>query len=382
VSATVPSISRWKRVLVTVLCLVATAWVLPRRLVGRHADALFDGDRAAQQGLADAVSATVLRDVGPRSFRTGSPRFDGEWALTSNQFAALGMAQVVAAHPALRSRYLPALHRAAEALLRPETRQFAHSAWGRDPLEHLDAADGNAWLGYLALGLGAVREVDPSMAQAGLHDRIVDALARRLAQSPTGLVETYPGEVYPCDMAAMLGAIGQHARLTGRDRAGVVARGIDLFRTRFRDPASGYLVQSLDPRSGRVVDGPRGSGTALSAYFLSFADPGFARTLGGSLRTTGHAEIAGFAAVREYPRGGSGRGDIDSGPVLLGVSVSATGFALGAARQRGDRGQYRALYRTAALFGVPVDHGAGWRFVTGGPLGNALLLAMLTARPP
>jgi len=63
------------------------------------------------------------------------------------------------------------------------------------------------------------------------------------------------------------------------------------------------------------------------------------------------------------------------------VSVSATGFALAGARATGDRSLFTALYRTAALFGIPVDRGAGTRFATGGPLGNALLLAMLTAEP-
>jgi hypothetical protein len=65
--------------------------------------------------------------------------------------------------------------------------------------------------------------------------------------------------------------------------------------------------------------------------------------------------------------------------VLFGVSVSATGFALAGARASGDRPFFAGLYRTAALFGVLVDRGEGRRFATGGPLGNALLLAMLTA---
>ena len=89
--------------------------------------------------------------------------------------------------------------------------------------------------------------------------------------------------------------------------------------------------------------------------------------------------LTGFGGVREYARGHEGGGDIDSGPVLFGVSVSATGFALAGARASGDRGLFTSLYRTAELFGVPVDRGAGRRFATGGPLGNALLLAMMTA---
>jgi hypothetical protein len=372
----------WKRAVVTACCLAATGAVVPRTVVGREGAALFDGQRDVQEGLADAVAEGVMHDRGTAEFHTGSARFDGEWSLTRNQFAAMGLAQVVAAHPALRPRYLPALRRAADNLLRPETRRFGHEAWGRDALDGLDDDRGDAWLGYLALGLGAVRAVDPDFAHAALHDRIVASLARRLEAAPGGRLQTYPGEVFPCDIAAVVGALGQHARQTRTDRTALLARMAGLYRTDFVHGPSGYLVQSLDPATGRVVDGARGSGTALAAYFLSFADASLARQLGDSLARTGHARFVGFAGVREHASGVGGRGDIDSGPVVLGVSVSATGFALASARQRGDRTLYTGLFRTAALFGVPVSHGGGWRFVAGGPLGNALLLAMLTARPP
>jgi hypothetical protein len=67
---------------------------------------------------------------------------------------------------------------------------------------------------------------------------------------------------------------------------------------------------------------------------------------------------------------------------MFGVSVGATGFALGAARANADEDLFLRLYRTAHFFGTPVD-GAGTRdFASGGALGDALLLAMLTARRP
>ncbi len=38
--------------------------------------------------------------------------------------------------------------------------------------------------------------------------------------------------------------------------------------------------------------------------------------------------------VREYPRGINGSGDIDSGPLFFGISLSASTVTLGAALQR------------------------------------------------
>jgi len=89
--------------------------------------------------------------------------------------------------------------------------------------------------------------------------------------------------------------------------------------------------------------------------------------------------LLGFGFVREYPRHMAGQGDIDSGPVLFGYGVSPTGFALEDARMYGDRAYFRKLYATAHLFGAPTVSRKRVNFTTGGPLGNALLFAMLTA---
>jgi hypothetical protein len=374
-----PKRSRLARAAVTGVCVAGMAAAVPRAVVGRDADRFYDGDRATHEALARAVAEYVAKDTGPGAFHTGDARFDGEWTVATHQMAALGLGQVIRAHPELRGRYAPVVRRAVENLLRERAWRFGASAWGRGPFESLDTDEGHAYLGYIALGMGALREVDPASPHHELHDRVIAALARRLERSPHGAIETYPGEAYPCDIASVVGAIGQHARLTGTDRRVLIARMADLYRRRWRDPRSGYLVQSVSPRTADPTAPPRASGTALAAYFLSFADRALAGELGLSLARTGHVERVGFGAVREYAPGHEGRGDIDSGPVVLGVSVSATGFALATARQLGDRTRYRELYRTAALFGVPVARGERRRFLAGGPIGNAILLAMLTA---
>lgn len=117
-------------------------------------------------------------------------------------------------------------------------------------------------------------------------------------------------------------------------------------------------------------------GTAFAAYSLSFSNPALSRDLYASLD---HRRLAGFDGVREYPAGVRGWGDIDSGPVLFGVGVSATGFALAGARLHGDEASWRRSWRTATLFGLPIPARGGRWYLTGGALGKAILLAMLTA---
>jgi hypothetical protein len=267
---------------------------------------------------------------------------------------------------------------AAARLTDPRTLPTATRAWKQNGLVAMAPGAGHAYLGYINLALGMLRAVDPETPYAALNDRLTAALAERLDRSPTGLIETYPGETWPPDVAAVAGSIGLHATVTGVDRRAL----LDRWARRFEACAvhrSGYLVQRVRSGTCTPADAPRGSGTAIASYFISFADPALSRRLYEALRSEGRICALGFCGIREYAPGFHGKGDVDAGPMMMGASVGATGYALGAARAHGDADLYRELYRSAHLAGVPVSGKPSTKFAAGGALGNALLLAMLTA---
>ncbi|OMC04097.1 hypothetical protein [Mycolicibacterium fortuitum] len=63
---------------------------------------------------------------------------------------------------------------------------------------------------------------------------------------------------------------------------------------------------------------------------------------------------AGLAGILEYPSGTDGDADVDSGPLIFGVSLSASAVGLAAARANGDRDLAGRLTRQVELVGVPV----------------------------
>jgi hypothetical protein len=348
---------------------------------GRDASGWFDGDRALQRGLAEELVAFEARDDGERQ-RPAGDRFAGEWALVTHQMIAIGLAQLCLAEPRWRERYAPAATRAAAKSFLPEMRDFGTIAWnGEDALASLDGAHGHAYLGYAALALGMARLVDAAFPAelAAQHDALIASYERRLRASATGLIDTYPGEAYPTDVAAVAAAIAVHGRATGRDHAAVLGRWVERVRA-VQLHRSGLLFQRMGAIDAAPHDAPRSSGTGLAAYFAGFVDRGLAAQLADGLFRH-EASFLGFGGIREYADGYEGRGDIDSGPVLFGVSVAATGFALAPARASGRREAFTRLYRTTALFGMPVERGGRFRFGSGGPIGNALLLALLTSGP-
>ncbi|HEY7372593.1 MAG TPA: hypothetical protein VIF57_10575 [Polyangia bacterium] len=355
-----------------------TVAVVPRAVCGLPARPLFDGELAAQDALAREVAREIAAQPERHFYRSGSRRFDGQSAIAIYQMAILGMGQIIREHPERRDEYLPAMRAAAARLTDPRTLPTAAQVWGHNGLVAMAPGEGHAYLGYVNLALGMLRAVDPATPYAALHDRLTAALAERLDRSPTGLIETYPGETWPPDVAAVAGSIGLHAAVAGVDRSALLAR----WARRFEACAvhrSGYLVQRVRSGTCKPIDAPRGSGTAIASYFLGFADARLSRRLYAALRDEGRACVLGFCGIREYAPGFHGKGDGDAGPMMMGVSVGATGFALGAARAHGDGDLYRELYRSAHLVGVPVGAGGNTRFAAGGALGNALLLAMLTA---
>lgn len=370
------------RVVLSLLVLLASLRWLPSAWCGREAEALLADDLELQLALVRAVDRRAATELAADDLMTGSARFDGEWLFGTSMMAGLGYAQVLAAHPELRPTLLPALERSVERMLSPELRAFDRAAWGTDPLEDLGTPRAHAaYLGYMGLVLSLHRRLVPDSPHAELHDRIMDHLHQSMLRSAIGLAETYPGEVYPVDNAAIIGALALHQRTTMIDHGEVLAAWAARLPS-LRDAETGLLFQAVDPSGGRIVDGPRGSGTALASWFSSFADAEQSRSLYEAVREHLRRDLLGFGAMREHPPGIDGRGDIDSGPVVLGVSISATGFALAGSRIHGDAETFESLWATAQLFGAPVDREGTRSFALGGPLGDAMMLAVLTARPP
>ncbi|MEM1032219.1 MAG: hypothetical protein AAGN82_17860 [Myxococcota bacterium] len=359
---------------------VVTATV-PAAICRSGADEWRTDDPAAQLALAAGVSHWTERELEAASFTTGDALFDAEWLFGTYMMAAMGYGQLAAQRPEgdpVRAQMLTRMDHCLGRLGEPDVAAFDTGKWGRAALDDLDGDAGHAaYLGYYGLAL-TFRSGLGAHPLASRAEAVADALARRLAQED--VIETYPGERYPVDNAAGVAAVALKAQNRHHARPHVVARWLEVMDERFVDPTSGLLVQSVRA-DGTRLDVPRGSGTALASYFLSFVDAARSRALYEAAMASLGDRVLGFGALREYPDGGrTGDGDIDSGPLIAGFSIAATGFALAGAKRFGDEATFASLWATARLFGAPRRRDNALHFATGGPLGDAILFAMLTAR--
>jgi hypothetical protein len=204
----------------------------------------------------------------------------------------------------------------------------------------------------------------------------VAALASAFERSlPNPFLPAYPGQAWPCDSVVALAAIALADSLDGTTtHASLISRWLAQADSR-RDPSTGLL-----PHTAAPGDGARATSQVIILRFLHE----FAPEVGAAdwARFTRHfgSDILGIPGIREYPRGADGAGDVDSGPLPLGLSFSASTLALGDAVLYGDTRAASALNGLAETTGLPFSSGGHKRYAFGLlPIGDAFLVWSFTA---
>ena len=241
----------------------------------------------------------------------------------------------------------------------------------KDRFGDIDALDGGTFYRGWRLLLLTEQTRLTGTAAAELRTE-ADAVLAALTASEVGVPASYPDGFWPCDavvaMAALVRArVQSGAPLPGSELAAWLAK-LDALR----DP-TGLLPHRIAAH-GTVVDGPRGSSQAIIQTFWPDLDPLGAANQWQVFSDNFVVREAGLVGVREYPIGDHSAGDVDSGPLLFGVSASASAVTLAAARRNGDTALAADLDRQAEYLGIPLEWAGQRRFAFGLlPVGDAFV---------
>ncbi len=265
-------------------------------------------------------------------------------------------------------------------------------------LELLDRAEGQApfseglsppygvfyagWTSWLRGGFLMIQSAEErSTAEVERFQMDCAALAGAFNRSDTPFLSAYPGQAWPVDSVVAIAALRLHDMLFSPMFEATIERWLDESQARL-DPATGLLPHRIDPRSGEMIEGARGSSQSLIARFLIEVDPEWGRAQYALFRKQFIASFLGVPGVREYPAGAGGFGDVDSGPLLFGFSASATVVAIGAAQVQGDRETASAMISAGEAVGLPIEWGGRKFYVLGLiPVGDAFLAWAKASRP-
>jgi hypothetical protein len=280
--------------------------------------------------------------------------------------------------------------------MKPECTFFDAIAWEEEPLPAIDSSNHHlAYFGYLNMLLSMHRYQERQTHKisnvgnmfyhheyAELNNRITQKLIKAFVDSDCGLLQTYPSQAITTDNAAAIGSIGLYYKALGKKYTDTVLQIIQKFKKLAVDPQTGLLNYYIDYKTGEPDGTLRGSGTALAMYFLAFADTSLSKFLYQA--TVNHLKdtVYGTHGIREYLRDGDDpllAGDTDTGPIVYGIGMSATGFTIAGSIMFRDKMTYDDLTLTAWLFGLPVKKNGG-TFIGGDATQNAMMLSILHAK--
>lgn len=211
-------------------------------------------------------------------------------------------------------------------------------------LEQANPLSLSHWL--LVMGAGDALGACPD---ATLHERLAAGLSARSTTDEYAHVPSYRGVAFrwPADQAALLAGLhradvahgtGFHveplaAFATFIDAKGLHRSGLPVSEVTGKGPGAKY---------------PRGCAQAFISRYLAEVDPVRTTAWWKTWRKQAFVQLPlGIVGFREWPPGVERGGDVDSGPIVLGIGVAASALGISAARAQGDEALARQLEQSA-----------------------------------
>jgi hypothetical protein len=240
----------------------------------------------------------------------------------------------------------------------------------------------NAWRSYLLAGILLLQpagEQNPAEL-AGFQNQTA-ALAAALQNSSTPFVASYTRQSWPVDTLPALVALRGHTHIIDDRYEPLISEWLE-WAFSLKDPATGLLPHRTDYQTGETLDGARATSQTLILRFLLELDPALAQQQYKLFREQYLVTRLGLPGIREYPLFRSGPGDIDSGPLLMDVSLSATAVFLGTGRLYNDREVVEVLWQGGEALGMPLTWNGRKQYALGLlPIGDAFAVWSKAAVP-
>ena len=156
--------------------------------------------------------------------------------------------------------------------------------------------------------------------EVALYLATCDSIAMAVSKRTYPL--SYGGGSWPADVMVCMASLAKHDDLFEQRYQSVIHEWLSQVRTRL--DSSGLIPHRVMPGTGRPVEEARGSSQSLMLIFLNEIDLDFAYAQYEKFSAHFIDTTFGLTGIREYPRGQTGFGDIDSGPVVLGYGAAST----------------------------------------------------------
>ncbi len=310
---------------------------------------------------------------------------NAEWDFMGRGFLVWSLANMSLREPASKKLYLSTMDQIIDETLRLEKQEgmyFFLMPYAKDRPYRIQPARSLFLDGEIALMLAARRMVEEKPEYKPLLTARVNIIVDGFHHAPNLLLESYPDECWTFDHCLALDAIKMADCLDGSDHSALIHAWLAMARKQLIDPKTGLLISTLT-MDGTPLIGPEGSSLWMMAHDLQLLDENFARDQYERTRREMGEITMGFGYAHEWPKSWPGPADIDSGPIIpiLDISAGSSGMALIGAAGFGDDKFLAALAATLDFAAFPSrDHGR-LKYSASNQVGDAALLYAATLGP-
>lgn len=232
----------------------------------------------------------------------------------------------------------------------------------------------SGWSTYL---LSKILAVDVSFKNSELYknelEEKCDIIANTFDQSSLAFLESHPMKAWPADNFIAIAALSNYDKIYQPKYQRTIKNWIDKIKEN-TDDELGMIAHQTNYENAEVIEKSRGSSMSLMLRMLAEIDPEFGKKQYQLFKKYFVETTITFPSISEYPKGEFGLGDIDSGPVILGVGFAGTIVGIGTYAVYGDIELSIQQYQTINTFGF-VSKGDNKKMYLGGrlPMADAFI---------
>jgi len=372
--------------IIAVLMVAKITWVLCA--TSNHGS--FDGEKKGiirrANFLTSMVCTTPQGLLGEMPSGIGE-QFQGEWALYSCSMTSAALANIAILYPQNKELSIKFIGQIIDIAMSEEIREYDKLRWREDPM---DGIYGNlshiSYYSHLAWMISRYKQIGGDGKYDDLYHSLCKAMNRRIRQSKSLNLPTYPGEyIYIPDMLVAIVALANYSSQYEGKYSTTVSMWMERAKKEWIDKGTGLVASFLEVYndSVQVVLPVKGSYSALNCYYLSLVDPEFAKEQYDCL-VKNYKQGFPLAGIKEYHDRTCLFGmDIDAGPIIFNLSPSGTAFTIGCATSLDDMAFRNKLLKTAEIGGSTVTWFGKSHYLLANLalVGEAIVLAMRTSAP-
>ena len=350
----------------------------------------FDGEKKEIIRRANYLTAKVA--TSPQQLLNEMPsgigtQFQGEWALYTCSMTSAALANIAILYPQNKELSIKFIGQIIDIAMSEEIREYDRLRWKEDPMDGIYGSQSHiSYYSHLAWMISRYKQIGGDSKYDDLYHSLCDAMNRRIRQSKSLNLPTYPGEyIYIPDMLVAIVALANYSSQYNGKYFSTVNLWMERAKREWIDNETGLVASFLeeDKDSIQIVLPVKGSYSALNCYYLSLVDPEFAKEQYDCLMKN-YKQGFPFAGIKEYHDRTCLFGmDIDAGPIIFNLSPSGTAFTIGCATSLDDMEFRNKLLKTAEIGGSTVTWFGKSHYLLANLalVGEAIVLAMRTSAP-